>query len=134
MCITGNTPPLTIRITTETVPESEHVQKLAESNLLKHLSSEEGITSLSATLSIKLDTELKLTNTRIGSIKMDAILGDLSSLEYIKELSDNWTLSHIMDMILMTPEFIESCQAEDVAITAVLDEESYQQVKNHPGE
>ena len=90
--------------------------------------------SLSKFMSDTVDTKVKLENGRIGSIKVDAILEDLSSLEYIKELSDTWVLSNIMDSILMTPEFIESCQAEDVSITAVLNEESYQQIKSHIGE
>ena len=90
--------------------------------------------SLSKTMSDTVDTKIKLENGRIGSIKVDAILEDLSSLEYIKELSDTWVLSNIMDSILMTPEFIESCQAEDVSIIAVLNEESYQQFKSHIGE
>ena len=133
-CITGNGLKLTICMTTRTVPETDHVQELAERNLLEHLSSVEGITSLSNSLSETLDTPINLTNGRIGSIKVDAILEDLSSLEYIKELSDTWVLSNIMDSILMTPEFIESCQAEDVSLLAVLDEESYQRIKNLPGE
>ena len=73
-----------------------------------------------------------MKNTRIGSIKLDVILADLSSLEYIKELSDTWVLTNIMDSILMTPEFIESCQAGDVSITALVNEESYQRIKNLP--
>ena len=100
---------------------------------MKHLSTNEGIKSLSNNLSETLDTPINLTNGRLGSIKVDMTLGDLSSLEYIKELSDTWVLSNIMDSILMTTEFIESCQAEDVAITAVLEEESYQRFKNCPG-
>ena len=62
------------------------------------------------------------------------VLGDLSRLEYIKEMSDKWVLSSIVDRILMTPEFISSCQAEDVALEVVVDEESYQQLKSHSGE
>ena len=133
-CITGNRPKLTICMTTRTVPETDHVQKIAENNLLKRLSSKEEIISLSTTLSETLDTPINLTNGRSGSVKVDAILEDLSSLEYIKELSDTWVLSNIMDSILMTPEFIESCHAEDVSLLAVLDEESYQRIKNFPGE
>ena len=132
-CITGNPPTLTICMSTKTVPETDHVQKIAENNLLKRLSSKEEIKSLSHTLSETLDTPINLTNGRSGSIKVDAILEDLSSLEYIKELSDTWVLSNIMDSILMTPEFIASCQAEDVSLLAVLDEESYQRFKNLPG-
>ena len=107
---------------------------MAQNNLLEHLSSEEGITSLSNSLSLTLDTPINLTNGRLGSIKVDMTLGDLSSLEYIKELSDSWVLSNIMDSILMTPEFIESCKAEDVSIIAVIEEDSYQQFKNFPGQ
>ena len=133
-CITGNPAALIISITTKTVPKDDPVQESAQKNLLEHLSSEEGITSLSNSLSVTLDTPINLTNGRLGSIKVDMTLGDLSSLEYIKELSDTWVLSNIMDSILMTPEFIESCQAEDVAITAVIEEDSYQRFKNLPGE
>ena len=131
-CLTGNRPTLTLCLTTETVPD--HVQQVAENNLLKRLSSKEENQSLSHTLSETLDTPIYLTNGRSGSIKVDAILEELSSLEYIKELSDTWALSNIMDSILMTPEFIKSCQAEDVSLLAVLDEESYQQIKKLPGE
>ena len=116
----------------ETEPETVH--QLAETNLVNLLSSEDGRTSLSHTLSVKLSTKLKVTNACTGSIKVDIILEDLSSLEYMKELSDNLVLSNIMEMVLMTPEFIESCHAEDVALKAVLDEESYQRFKNLTGE
>ena len=70
----------------------------------------------------------------MGSIKVHVTLGDLSHLERLKEMSDKWVLSNLMDSILMTPEFIESCQAEDVAIEVVLDEESYQRITKLPGE
>ena len=61
------------------------------------------------------------------------ILGDLSKLEYIKELSDTWVLSNIVDNILMTPEFIQSCKAEDVGLEVVVDEDSYNQIKSQSG-
>ena len=69
----------------------------------------------------------------MGSIKVDIIMGDLSRLEILKEMCDKWVLTNIMESILMTPEFIESCGAEDVAIDVVLEEESYQRIKNLPG-
>ena len=69
----------------------------------------------------------------MGSIMVDMILGDLSKLEYIKELSDTWVLSNIVDNILVTPEFIQSCKAEDVGLEVVVDEDSYKQIKSHPG-
>ena len=94
------------------------------------LSSEEVVQALAQTLSEEFEATIKLTNVRTGSIKVDMMLGDLSRLDYIKELSDEWVLSNIVDSILMTPEFIESCEAEDVAIDVVLDEESYQQVRS----
>ena len=106
---------------------------MAENNLLTKLSSEEVKSVLSQKLSGKLETDINLTNTRIGSIKVDVVLGNLFCLERLKELSDKWVLSNLMDSILMTPEFIESCQAEDVAIDVVLDEESYHRIKNLPG-
>ena len=134
MCTAGNTTPLIIDITINTLPEDGTLHRLAENKLFKHLSSDTNMASLSKTMSDTVDTKIKLENGRIGSIKVDAILEDLSSLEYIKELSDTWVLSNIMDSILMTPEFIESCQAEDVSITAVLNEESYQQFRSHIGE
>ena len=61
------------------------------------------------------------------------ILGDLSKLEYIKELSDTWVLSNIVDNILMTPQFIQSCLAEDVGLEVVVDEDSYKQIKSQSG-
>ena len=94
------------------------------------LSSEEVVQALAQKLSEEFEATIKLTNARTGSIKVDMMLGDLSRLDYLKELSDEWVLSNIVDSILMTPEFIESCQAEDVAIDVVLDEESYQQVRS----
>ena len=94
------------------------------------LSSEEVVQALAQKLSEEFEATIKLTNARTGSIKVDMMLGDLSHLDYLKELSDEWVLSNIVDSILMTPEFIESCQAEDVAIDVVLDEESYQQVRS----
>ena len=124
----GNTSQLTIILTTTTCPDTKEVKELSEKNLLEFLSSEQA--SVSQTLSDKIGTKLNLTNTRLECVKVDVILRDISSLDYLKELSDKMVLTNIMDMILMTPEFIESCQAEDVAITAVLDEDSYQQIKD----
>ena len=114
-------------ITATTFPDAKEVKELAEENLSKVLSSEQA--SVSQTLSDKIGTKLSLANTRLECVKVDVILSNLTSLDYLKELSDKKVLTNIMDMILMTPEFIESCQAEDVAITAVLDEDSYQQIK-----
>ena len=131
-CTAGNTVRLTIDITIQTTPEDEPTHDSAVNKLLNHLSCDNNNAALSQTLSRKLDTALIMTNTRIGSIKVDVILADLSSLEYIKELSDNWVLTNIMDSILMTPEFIESCQAEDVSIKALVNEDSYQRIKNLP--
>ena len=62
------------------------------------------------------------------------ILEDLSKVEYIKELSDKWVLSNMIDSILMTSEFISTCQADDVAVEVVVDEESYKQIKTISGE
>ena len=126
--IIGNNPQLTMIITATTFPDAKEVKELAEENLSKVLSSDEAL--VSQTLSDKIGTKLNLTNTRLECVKVDVILRDISSLDYLKELSDKMVLTNIMDMILMTPEFIESCQAEDVAITAVLDKESYQQIKD----
>ena len=78
----------------------------------------------------ELEVPIKLKNARTGSIKIDMLLGDMSRLEYIKELSDKWVLSNVVDSILMTPEFIESCNAEDVVLEVILEEDSYQQVKS----
>ena len=133
-CISGNTSFVTLIITPQTLPDNEQIRSKAENNLLTNLSSDEVKSLLSQKLSGKLETDIHLTNTRIGSIKVDMILGDLSRLENLKEMSDKWVLSNLMDSILMTPEFIESCGAEDVAIDALLDEESYQRIKNLPGE
>ena len=134
ICITGITAPLTLVITTKTLPDNKQIHHRAENNLVTVLSSEKVIADMSQSLSEKLNTKIKVTNIRIGSVKVDLILGDLSRLENLKELSDKWVLTNIVDSILMTPEFIESCQAEDVAIDVVLDEESYQRIKNCPGE
>ena len=126
----GNSPPLTLCITAKTLPDTEELRFTAENNLVTLLSSEEVIQALAQTLSEEFEATIKLTNVRTGSIKVDMMLGDLSRLDYIKGLSDEWVLSNIVDSILMTPEFIESCGAEDVAIDVVLDEESYQQVRS----
>ena len=110
------------------------VQIDAEKNIFRLLSNEEVVKKVAQALSVDFETHVKLSNIRIGSIKIDMLIEDLSRLDYIKELSDKYVLSNIVDSILMTPEFIESCQAEDVFVEAVLDEDSYQQVKLHAGE
>ena len=133
-CITANTEPLALIVNSHTLQDNEDIHKKAENNLLSKLSSEEVKSELSHQLSRKLNTEVKLSKIVMGSIKVDLIFEDLSRLEKLKELSDKWVLTNLMDSILMTPEFIESCQAEDVAIDVVLDEESYQRIKNLPGE
>ena len=130
LCITGSIPPLVINIKTCTVPDTEEVCASAEKELLKRVSSGDQLASLEQKLSYELKAPIKLKNGRSGSIKVDMILGDMSRLEYIKELSDKWVLSNIFDNILMNAEFIESCHAEDVNIEVVLEEASYQQVKS----
>ena len=129
----GDTPPLTLVITTKTLPDNEQIRYEAEKKILTVLSTEEALSRLAATLSDEFEVTIKLESVKMGSIRVDMRLGNLSKLEYIKDLSDKWVLSNIMDNILITPEFVESCQAEDVAIDVVIDEESYQQVKLHAG-
>ena len=132
--LTANAPVLTLIITTSTVPDTKTLHTSAENNLLSLLKSEEVLQALAHTLAQTFEANIKLNGVRKGSIKVDMVLGDLSRLEYIKEMSDKWVLSSIVDNILMTPEFISSCQAEDVALEVVVDEESYQQLKSHSGE
>ena len=130
---TGNPYPLTIHITTKTLPDTEQVRQEAENNVFTLLASETAVKALSQSLSEELEETITLNNVRMGSIMVDMVLGDLSKLAYIKKLSDKYVLSNIIDSILMTPEFIESCQAEDVGLEAVIDEESYNQIKSKCG-
>ena len=134
LCITGNFSQLTLSITPNTIPDTEEVRESAVNWLFQKLSSEALLPLLAQTLSEILEYTVTLVNVRAGSIKVDMILEDMSRLEYLKELSDNWVLSNIVDSTLMTPELveelIESCHAEDVSIKAVIDEDSYQQVKS----
>ena len=131
MDLLGNAPLLTICVFTRTIPDTEMVQIDAEKNVFRLLSNEEVVQTVAQALSDDFETHIKLSNIRIGSIQIDMMIEDLSRLEYIKELSDKYVLSNILDSVLMTPEFIESCQAEDVFVEALLDEDSYQQVKLH---
>ena len=124
---------MTIRITTKTLPDTEQVRQDAENNVFTLLASETAVKALSQSLSEEFEATITLNNVRMGSIMVDMVLGDLSKLEYIKKLSDKYVLSNIIDSILMTPEFIESCQAEDVGLEAVIDEESYNQIKSKHG-
>ena len=124
---------MTIRITTKTLPDTEQVRQEAENNVFTLLASETAVKALSQSLSEELQATITLNNVRMGSIMVDMVLGDLSKLAYIKKLSDKYVLSNIIDSILMTPEFIESCQAEDVGLEAVIDEESYNQIKSKYG-
>ena len=133
-CFAGNLPVLLLVINTNTIPDNETVHTLSENNLFLLLQSDEVLQSLAQTLSEEFEAHIKLYGVRKGSIKVDMVLGDLSRLEYIKEMSDKWVLSSIVDRILMTPEFISSCQAEDVALEVVLDEESFQKLRSHSGE
>ena len=127
----GNSHPLTLCITTKTLPDTEELRFTAENNLMTLFSSDEVVQALAQALSEEFEATIKLTsNVHTGRLRIDMMLGDLSRLDYMKELSDEWVLSNIVDSILMTPEFIESCGAEDVAIDVVLDEESYQQVRS----
>ena len=82
---------------------------------------------------MNLKHKIKLDNVKMGSIRVDMRLSNLSKLEYIKDVSDKGVLSNIMDSILMTQEFIDSCRAEDAAIDVNIDKESYQKVKLHAG-
>ena len=77
---------------------------------------------------------MKVKNVRFGSLKFDLILDDVTRLEHLKEMSDKWVLTNIVSSILITSEFVKSCQAEDVIIEAVLEERSYQMIKNYLGQ
>ena len=125
-------------INPKTYPETEEIQSEAENLVLEHLSSEEVLTELAEALSEESDTLITLSNVRVGSIKMDMQVADLSLIDYIKHLSDQGVLTNIIDNILMTPSFVSSCvsvcQAEDVAVEAVIEEESYRQIKLYSGE
>ena len=133
VCITDRTSPLTIRIIPRTHPDNEEVQVEAQNNVYTLLMSEEAVTALSETLSEAFKTNVNLKNVRLGSIMVDMMLEDLSKLEYIKDLSDKWTLSNIVDNALITPDFLDSCQAEYVELEVVVDEESYKQLRNQAG-
>ena len=131
--ITGGSSLLTICITTKTEPDTEEIQYDAKNKVYTLLTSKETVSRLTQDLSKKFEATVIVKNVRLGSIMVDMILGDLSKLEYIKYLSDNWVLSNMVDNILITPEFITTCQAEDVALDAVVDEESYKQIKSISG-
>ena len=133
LCITDSTPPLTIRLTTRTLPDNEDIQIETENNLYTLLMSEAAIRALAEQLSEEFEAKIKLDNVRMGSIVVDMMLEDLSKLEYIKDLSDKWVLSNIVDSILITPDFLESCQADYVELEAVVDEESYKQLRSQAG-
>ena len=130
---TGSSVRLIICLIVRTLPGTEEVQSRSEDNLYRHLYDEEVIAALARSLSEEFCTIVELTNIRKGSIKMDMLIEDPSRLEYIKYLSDKGVLSDIIDCFLMTPDFISSCQAQDVAVEAVIDEESYNHLKNQSG-
>ena len=129
-----STPPLTLRITTKTLPDTEEIQRDAQNNVYTLLTTEETVRALAKNLSDEFEAKVNLNNVRLGSIMVDMILEDLSKVEYIKELSDKWVLSNMIDSILMTSEFISTCLADDVAVEVVVDEESYKQIKTISGE
>ena len=133
LCITDSTPPLTIRLTARTLPDNEDIRIETENNLYTLLMSEAAIRALAEQLSEEFEAKIKLDNVRMGSIVVDMMLEDLSKLEYIKDLSDKWVLSNIVDNILITPEFLGSCQAQYVELEAVVDEESYKQLRSQAG-
>ena len=133
LCITDSTPPLTIRLTARTLPDNEDIRIETENNLYTLLMSEGAIRALAEQLSEEFEAKIKLDNVRMGSIVVDMMLEDLSKLEYIKDLSDKWVLSNIVDNILITPDFLESCQAQYVELEAVVDEESYKQLRSQAG-
>ena len=128
--ITGDSHLLTLCITTKTEPDTEEIRYDAENKVYTLLTSKETVTRLTQDLSKKFEATVIVDNVIRGSIMVEIILGDLSKLEYIKYLSDNWVLSNMVDNILITPEFISSCQAKDVALDIVVDEKSYKQIKS----
>ena len=134
---TGSLLPLAVSITAKPAPDTEEICCATRNKLFTLLSSDEVVTSLAQTLSEELEEAIKLINIKTaseGSIQVDMILGDLSQIDYLKELSDKWVLSNMVDSILMTPQFIESCHAEDVAVEFLIDEDSYQQIKTFHSE
>ena len=136
--IAGPPPPLTLFINTKTYPESDENQTEAETFVFEYLSSDEVLIKLAEALSEEFNTLITLGNVTMGSIKMDMHVADLSLIDYIKHLSDQGVLTNIIDNILMTPSFVSSCvsvcQAEDVAVEAVIEEESYRQIKLYSSE
>ena len=132
--VAGNFPVLILIITTSTQPDTETVHTSAQANLLQLLQTAEVLQSLAQKLSEAFEVHIKLSYVREGSIKVDMMLEDLSGLEYIKEMSDKWVLSNIVDNFLITPKFMESCQAKNVVLDVVVDAESYLQLRSHHGE
>ena len=120
---------MTLLLSAKTQPDNAEILCDAENKLLALLSNEKELETLAQKLSTEFKATVKLDSVRTGTVKMDMLLGDLTRLEYLKELSDKWVLSNIVDRILLTPDFIESCLAEDVAIDVVVEEESYQKAK-----
>ena len=132
MFTAGNTP-LAICITTKTEPDTEEIRCDAKNKVYTLLKSKETVSKLAQDLRKKFEATVIVDNVRLGSIMIDLVLEDLSKVEYIKYLSDNWVLSNIVDNILITPEFISSCQAKDVALDVLIDEESYKKIKSLSG-
>ena len=120
---------MTLLVSAKTQPDNKEILCDAENKLLALLSNEKELETLAQKLSTEFKATVKLNSVRMGTVKVDMLLGDLTRLEYLKELSDKWVLSNIVDRILITPDFIESCLAEDVAIDVVVEEESYQKAK-----
>ena len=117
---------LKVNLDTKVKPDSEINKHNATENLYNNLRRSSVQKQLSKDLSEELDAELEVDKVYKGSVIIELKMKDYTELENIKSLSDTGVLSNIFGFLLLTPEYMASCKADQVHIDAKLDDRSYQ--------
>ena len=114
-----------MKLDTIVKPDSEKNKQDATENLHSYLSHSSVQEKLSKDLSDELDTELVVDKVYKGSVIIELKMKYYTELENIKSLSDTGVLSNIFGSLLVTSDYLSSCQADKVHIDAEVDDMSY---------
>ena len=103
-----------------TTPDSEVNGRDAQLRLLQLLQEPQQQERLSAYLSQELETKIDVTNVKEGSVIVDILVEDKQAVDTLKFLSDTGLLSSMLQIHLITDQFIFQCLADRVDINVEL--------------
>ena len=113
-----------ILVITETSPNTDDNKNDAQIKMFQKLSDNATQALLSMHLSEELETEVEITGLEIGSVVIYITLQDEEALERLLFMSDTGLLSSLAQTYLVTPEFVDTCTANKVKISVILDTEN----------